>query len=85
MAELGLAADVATIARHYGDLLDALVVDVADRALAGAMPVPADVANTLMQSTDDKICLARHCLGLCERLAARPGGPGKRNPAETGA
>jgi|SoiMethySBSTD1v2_1073268.scaffolds.fasta_scaffold334486_3 LPPG:FO 2-phospho-L-lactate transferase len=85
MAELGLATDVATIASHYGDLLDALVVDVADRALAGAMPVPADVANTLMQSTDDKICLARHCLSLCERLAARPGEPGKRNPAETGA
>jgi hypothetical protein len=38
-----------------------------------------------MQSTDDKICLARHCLSLCERLAARPGEPGKRNPAETGA
>jgi len=37
----------------------------------------------LMQTTDDKIALARHCLSLCERLAAAPPKPGKRRPAET--
>ena len=83
MAELGLAVDVASIARHYGDLLDALVVDAADRATADALPVPASIADTLMQTTDDKIALARHCLSLCERLAAAPPKPGKRRPAET--
>jgi len=83
MAELGLATGIASIARHYGDLLDALVVDAADRATADALPVPASIADTLMQTTDDKIALARHCLSLCERLAAAPPKPGKRRPAET--
>jgi LPPG:FO 2-phospho-L-lactate transferase len=83
MAELGLAVDVASIARHYGDLLDALVVDAADRGTADGLPVPASIANTLMQTADDKIALAGHCLSLCERLAAAPPKPGKRRPAET--
>jgi hypothetical protein len=47
------------------------------------LPVPASIADTLMQTTDDKIALARHCLSLCERLAAAPPKPGKRRPAET--
>jgi LPPG:FO 2-phospho-L-lactate transferase len=85
MTELGLATDIASIARHYGDLLDALVVDAADGATADGLPVPATIANTLMQTTDDKIALAGHCLSLCERLAAASRKPGKRHAAGTGA
>ena len=38
MAELGLAADVYAIARHYEGLLDALVIDAADSAAAHGLP-----------------------------------------------
>ena len=84
MAELGLAADVYAIARHYEGLLDALVIDAADSAAAHGLPISASIANTLMQTTDDKIALARHCLALCERLAgaSRRSMPGWQ-PAET--
>jgi LPPG:FO 2-phospho-L-lactate transferase len=85
MAELGLAVDVASIARHYRDLLDALVVDAADGATADGLPVPASIAGTLMQTMDDKIALAGHCLSLCERLAALPRKPGTQHAAEAGA
>jgi LPPG:FO 2-phospho-L-lactate transferase len=85
MAELGLPTDVGSVARHYAGLIDALVVDAADGEAPPRLPVPASVADTLMQSTDDKVALARHCLLLCERLAQAPRAPAKRHPAETGA
>jgi LPPG:FO 2-phospho-L-lactate transferase len=83
MTELGLAADVHAIARHYGSLLDVLVVDAADGAAAGALPIRASVASTLMQTTDDKVGLARHCLALCERLVEASRQIVDRQPAET--
>ena len=82
MAELGLAPDVGSVARHEGDLLDALVVDAADGELAQGLPVETSVTNTLMQTVDDKIALARHCLALCERLAGALGAGCERQPAE---
>ena len=36
-----------------------------------------------MQTTDDKIALARHCLDLCERLAGASRENTKWQPAET--
>jgi LPPG:FO 2-phospho-L-lactate transferase len=84
MGELGLAADVDTIARHYDGLLDALVVDAEDAAAAGTLPIHASVATTLMQTLDDKTGLARHCLALCEHLAETPRKIARRQPAETG-
>jgi LPPG:FO 2-phospho-L-lactate transferase len=69
MAELGLAPDVSTIARHYGSLLDALVVDTVDSEIAADLPVRASVANTMMHTEEDKVDLARHCLTLCAALA----------------
>jgi LPPG:FO 2-phospho-L-lactate transferase len=84
MTELGLAADVHAIARHYEGLLDKLVVDAADDAAASALPVRASVASTLMRTTDDKVGLARHCLALCERLAEASREIASRQSAETG-
>jgi len=71
MTELGLSPDVASIARHYGALLDALVVDTLDARTVTDLPVPTSIANTIMHTEDDKVALARHCLALCERLAVR--------------
>lgn len=69
MTELGLTPDVATIARHYGELLDLIVVDTEDGVAAGALSVRSSVTNTVMHTEGDKIALARHCLALCEGLA----------------
>jgi LPPG:FO 2-phospho-L-lactate transferase len=82
MTGLGLAPDVASIARHYGDLIDLMVVDVADSEAAGASPVRTSLAETLMRTEADKIALAQHCLALCEQLATASRQARKRHPAE---
>jgi LPPG:FO 2-phospho-L-lactate transferase len=69
MAELGLDADSRTIAWHYEGLIDGLVIDTADEALAADLPMPAIVTNTMMRTLDDKVALARECIAFCERLA----------------
>jgi LPPG:FO 2-phospho-L-lactate transferase len=56
-----------------------------DLAIHVERTVPASIASTLMQTTDDKIALAGHCLSLCERLAETPRKPGKRHAAGAGA
>jgi LPPG:FO 2-phospho-L-lactate transferase len=69
MGELGLAADSRSIAWHYEELIDGIVIDAVDEALAAAMPMPAIVTNTMMRTLDDKVALARQCLAFCDRLA----------------
>lgn len=75
MAELGLTPDVRSIAQRYTGLVDMLVIDAVDADLAGGMPIQVTAANTLMQTLDDKIALARRCLELCDRLGqtSKPG------------
>jgi LPPG:FO 2-phospho-L-lactate transferase len=70
MGELGLPPGVAAIARHYGDLIDHIVVDEADGDATAGLPVEASVTRTLMHTLDDRIALARHCLAVCDELAA---------------
>jgi LPPG:FO 2-phospho-L-lactate transferase len=71
MAELGVEPGVAGIARHYGALLDALLVDAADAETATGLPVRTSVTDTLMHTEGDKVALARRCLALCETLLRR--------------
>ena len=73
MGELGLAVNSASVARHYSGLIDGFVVDTADAALAPDLGVPALVTNTVMQTVDDKVALARECLDFCARLADKTG------------
>ncbi len=79
MGELGLEPDSRTIAWHYEGLVDGLVIDTADEALAASLPMPVVVTNTMMRTLDDKVALARQCLAFCDRLArsgkAREGEP----------
>lgn len=70
MGELGIAADARSIAAHYGDLLDGFVLDALDGPAMHDMHCATAVTGTVMQSLDDKVALARHCLAFCERLAA---------------
>jgi LPPG:FO 2-phospho-L-lactate transferase len=68
MAELGLAPDVRSIAQHYVDLLDGLIVDTADEKITAGLPMRATSANAVMHSFDDKVALAAQCLAFCESL-----------------
>jgi LPPG:FO 2-phospho-L-lactate transferase len=73
MAELGMAADSRSIARYYAGLVDGLLIDREDAALAPEMPLPVKVTETFMQTLDDRIALARTCLAFCAELAAGAG------------
>ncbi|MEY2418687.1 MAG: 2-phospho-L-lactate transferase [Actinomycetota bacterium] len=66
LRELGHDASVVGVARLYRDLAATLVVDEADRDLAGAVEdagMRCVVAPTIMRSADDAAALARVCLG----------------------
>jgi LPPG:FO 2-phospho-L-lactate transferase len=72
MTELGLEPDSRNIAKHYRGLIDGLVIDTQDGALASDVPAPVLVTDTLMRTLDDKMALARQCLAFCSRLADEP-------------
>ena len=71
MGELGLTPTAATIARHYGGLLDGFVLDAEDEALAREIEVATVIANTMMRTLEDKVTLAEACMSFCGRLAKR--------------
>jgi LPPG:FO 2-phospho-L-lactate transferase len=68
MAELGVPADSASIARHY-PFIDGLIIDESDRAEAGNLELPVQIASTLMRSLGDRDRLAADCLKFAGRLA----------------
>ena len=71
MAELGLAVSSRSIAAHYGDFLDCLVLDRSDAdeadAVAALLPRVA-LADTVMHEEADKIALAREVLAIAADL-----------------
>jgi LPPG:FO 2-phospho-L-lactate transferase len=72
MAELGVPASAVGIARHYAGLVDGLVIDTADAALApeiAAEGMAVKVAPTVMSNSDDRAALARICLAFAGELA----------------
>ena len=71
MEELGIETSPRAIADHYGDLLDGLVIDEADRA--GDLPtgLPTRATRTLMRSLDDREALARTTLEFADSLRQR--------------
>ena len=68
MGELGLQVNHATIADHYAGLIDGLMVDDHSR------PIKTDVAiaveDTMMNTLDDRIGLARAVLDFADGIAA---------------
>jgi len=73
MAELGLAVSSRTIAEHYGDFLDCLILDRGDGgecdALAALSPQVA-LADTVMHDEAGKIALAREVLAIAATITA---------------
>ncbi len=68
MRELNIPSMADEVAAHYGDLLDGYVLDELDKFLAQSIAVPTRVAQTVMQTLDDRIALAKDCLDFIECL-----------------
>ena len=69
MAELGVPAASAAIARHYGDLIAGLVIDETDAAEAAEVDCPVVITATLMRTLDDRDALARRVLSFARDLS----------------
>jgi LPPG:FO 2-phospho-L-lactate transferase len=70
MSELGLPVSASTVARRYGDLLDAYVLDHADAGAAEELGIPVTLAHTLMRSLADRERLAHHVLAAADAQAS---------------
>ena len=71
MKELGLELSALGVYRHYGELLDGFVLDEQDRRWINDVQEPRRMhcCNTIMDSMDDRITLARECLLYAAALA----------------
>ncbi len=71
MNELGLTLSALGVHQYYGDLLDGFVLDEQDRDLLDVFPDPRSVhcCNTIMESLQDRVSLARECLQFAEDLS----------------
>jgi LPPG:FO 2-phospho-L-lactate transferase len=70
MNELGLELSALGVYHYYGDLLDGFVLDEQDRRLVNRVAEPRQLycCNTVMESLDDRIALARECLRFAASL-----------------
>ncbi|MBJ7483180.1 2-phospho-L-lactate transferase [Brevundimonas sp.] len=66
MRELGSAVSPEAVLAHYGDVVDAMLVDERDAVLD--LGVPHDVCDTLMHTLADRARVARAALALADRL-----------------
>ncbi|HET8612766.1 MAG TPA: 2-phospho-L-lactate transferase [Sphingomonas sp.] len=66
MAELGIEANAAAIARHYDGLIDGLLIDERDPPFD--LPIAEARCDTLMRSLDDRIRVACAALALAQHL-----------------
>ncbi|MCG2841097.1 2-phospho-L-lactate transferase [Sandaracinobacter sp. RS1-74] len=67
MRELGLEVNAAAIARHYQGIADALLLD--DRDPPADIHMPYARTDTLMQTLDDRVRVARAALALAASVA----------------
>jgi len=71
LRELGRDISSLSVARLYGNLVDALVIDEQDRSLLQQRTTTDPelvVTRTVMSAREDRVALARRCLALVERL-----------------
>ncbi|MGH8238052.1 MAG: 2-phospho-L-lactate transferase [Steroidobacteraceae bacterium] len=84
MGDLGHRSSVVSIALHYRDVIDGLLIDECDRVYAGSIEklgVEVHVARTIMRSLEDRCELARQVL----KFAARLRGPRQEERSHVGA
>ncbi|GLV28964.1 LPPG--FO 2-phospho-L-lactate transferase [Sphingobium sp. TomTYG75] len=68
MQELGLTVTNKSIAAHYADVIDGLLID--ERDDASDISIPHDVCDTLMKTLEDRERVARAALMLADRIAS---------------
>ncbi|HVA15676.1 MAG TPA: 2-phospho-L-lactate transferase [Stellaceae bacterium] len=68
MRELGIATSAAAVARRYGDLIDAYVVDDADASGCAGLDCAVVPAKALMETLADREALARIALQAADRV-----------------
>jgi LPPG:FO 2-phospho-L-lactate transferase len=68
MRELGLEVSARSIARHYADLIDGILIDEEDVALADAIGMPAACTRILMTSLSNRDALAQAVLEFAASL-----------------
>jgi len=66
MRELGLEVSASTVARHYGDLIDGILID--ERDPPASLEIPHASADTLMNTLDDRKRVALAALDLADCL-----------------
>ena len=72
MMELGFAVSTLTVAQHYADILDGIVIDPADRELSGAIAdlgIKVWITDTNMANEQDKRRLAAEVISFSETIA----------------
>lgn len=69
MNELGVEPTSLTVARHYGGLIDGIVIDHKDAGSANELEVPAVVTDTFMTDLDSRIKLAEIVLDFVAQLS----------------
>jgi len=73
MKEFGLSPTPATIAQHYCGLIDGLVVDARDSAVATEVSLPFRITDTVMTRYEDRNRLAQEVLDFSMELRAARG------------
>ena len=71
LSELGVESSAVAIARHYGDLLDGIIIDSVDhhqREEITDLGISVYCTNTIMRTLDDKKQLAVEAIEFCEQL-----------------
>jgi len=67
MAELGRPPSAAAVARHYADILDIYIADETDAYDVAELGIPVLLAQTWMQTLEDREALARVVLAAAGR------------------
>lgn len=68
MTELGIPVSPAAVADYYGNLIDGFILDQRDAALASGLKPKVKLADTLMNTLEDRERLARECLAFASEL-----------------
>jgi len=72
MHELSVENSATWVAGHYGEFLDGFVIDLQDARLKAKIEAPGMavmVAQTVMETLEDRVALARSCLQFLQQLA----------------
>jgi LPPG:FO 2-phospho-L-lactate transferase len=62
--DLGIRPSALAVANHYADLLSGFVIDSFDSGLAKDFLIPITITNTLMNTKDERSCLAKDVLNF---------------------